>query len=194
MLIDPQAYAKIFVGLTMPPELMPLLDFYNSCGPDLFSQGFEMEIAEEVDYALTSYSENPQFTNAFRKIGQSTGSGSLYYFWRQDGISDLGAVPIVNFGDEGGMNVVATNFRQLLQNLTCDCECRSAYNERFAEAGEEPSGQAAAYCKWLLDNYGITAIDGQTANRDNVKPAQAQYGQAFKDWLLTFGINSDNYG
>jgi hypothetical protein len=193
MSIKPSAYAQHFVGLTMPPQLLPLLEFYNNCGPEYFSQGFELEIFEDKDYVLASYSEDAKFIAAFGKIGQSNGSGSLYYFWLQDGNTDLSRVLIVSFGDEGGIEIAATNFRQLLQNLTCDCEFRGSYSERFALVDEVPSGQSETYRAWLMDNYGIAAIDAPTANRDNVEPAHSQHQEIFSKWLLTFGIDLNNY-
>ncbi|MCZ1013123.1 hypothetical protein [Streptomyces noursei] len=47
-------------------------------------------------------------------------SGSRYALWRVDDRAELATLPVVVFGDEGGIGLVARNLRELFQQLGCD--------------------------------------------------------------------------
>ena len=75
-------------------------------------------------------------------FAQANGSGSVYALWRVDDREDLGALPVVVLGSEGGFHVVARNLAELLQLLGFDAEIAVDWNDAYmirVEGLDEPA-------------------------------------------------------
>lgn len=185
-MIDKNDFIKNFNGLTIPDELVKLLDFENNISKEKFySAGFEL-IVDLEKYGLRTYSEDLQFLNSILTFAIADGTGSLYGFWIKDNSHDLKKTPIVIFGSEGGYHIVARNIFELLQLLSYDVEPMVLWDRVFFYKDEhdfEPSDFARIFKKWLLDNFKINEINDA---EDIIRVAQSEYQEEFNTWMKTF--------
>ncbi|MDI3403972.1 hypothetical protein [Streptomyces cavernicola] len=167
------------------PELNQLHEFSASLA-DYFSQGFELEKFGEAS-GIDTWSSDPEFLDRFRSFAMANGSGSLYAIWRMDDREDLADLPIVAFGDEGGVHLVATDLRQLLRLLACD---RYVYvfpdgislsdEEEDAEGGRGSGEVREVYVAWLKRQFGLDPAE----DPDGVLlDAEEAYGKRFAEWM-----------
>ncbi|WP_051877089.1 hypothetical protein [Streptomyces natalensis] len=101
------------------PELNGLKEFDERCGSEYYANGFELVEFGRPSGAET-YSDEQEFIDSFVCFARANRSGSDYAFWRVDHGADLATSPVVVFGDEGGICVVAGNLRDLFRQLGCD--------------------------------------------------------------------------
>ncbi len=92
-------------------------------------------------------------------------------------------MPVVIFGDEGGVHIVAENILQLLHLLTYDTEITvdfdSAYFYRDEEDYEE-SEDLSEYLKWMAGDYGLAQIEEPD---ELIKAAQDKTKEHFEQWF-----------
>lgn len=100
------------------PELNLLKEFDDRFDT-YYSQSFELT-DYGADSGIDTWSSDPEFLDGFRSFAQANGSGSIYAIWRLDDREDLATLPIVAFGDEGGIHLVARDLRELYRLLGCD--------------------------------------------------------------------------
>jgi hypothetical protein len=188
-MIEPKDFAKNFPNAAVPDSLSRLLDFQNdTSGPEFYASGFEL-IVNEPPGMLETYSSDPNFLNALFIFAQANGSGSNYAVWRTDASvdsgADLSAVPIIFFGDEGGVEVIAENIAGLLQLLSVDAEPfisgQGMYMQR--QDGDRISAASAQYKTWLKINFDLDAIDD---GKPVIAAAQVKYSMAFQQWMKTY--------
>lgn len=103
--------------VTFPPVLSRLhdLDFDYADGDGIdFEPYDEFQSAEENARWIRAWTGNPDLDGAeYRFFGQD-GTGGLAGFWLVHGGADLLAQPIVFFGSEGEVGVVACDFADYL--------------------------------------------------------------------------------
>ncbi|GAA4640177.1 hypothetical protein GCM10023196_104650 [Actinoallomurus vinaceus] len=151
------------------PELNLLKEF-DDAQDDFFANGFEMdEYGKEIEEGLISFA-------------QANGSGSLYGIWRKDDREDLATLPVVAMGDEGGVHVVARDFREflrLLASIPADCEPWIDWESFGLRECDEPV-ENEPYLAWLKETFGITPADDWRAI---VHGAQAELGKEWAAWI-----------
>jgi hypothetical protein len=188
-MIEPKDFAKNFPNALVPDTLSRLLDFQNhTSGPEFFASGFEL-IVNQPPGMLETYSSDSHFLNTLFVFAQASHSGSSYALWRTDASVDAGvdlsAVPIIFFGDEGGVEVIAENIADLLQLLTMDAEpfisVEGIYMQR--QDGDRGSPASAQYKEWLKTHFDLDAIDDA---KPVIDAAQAKYATAFQQWMKTY--------
>lgn len=154
-LLSPAEFRKGFGNHAVPPILEKLLEFQNEHGS--FSEGFYLTVSEKT--GLRSWSEDPGFLNAFIDFATANGTGSQYAFWALD--QALDECPVVVFGDEGGVHIVAENIQQLLRLLTYDREIwvdlESAYFYKD-ETDDYESPANAEYLTWLAKHADLSPV------------------------------------
>jgi len=178
-MIDVESYIAFFGSNTVPIELLDLLEFQNE-SQDFFSSTFEIACDDGQD-SLNTYSDDINFQRSFMIFAQADCFGSSYAFWLQKKGVALGACPIVIFGGEGGVQIVASDFRQLLQILSLDVEPMVDWSSVsfFKDADDQPSGQHKAYVDWL-SKHNLSAI----SNADSiVNSAQFKYQEQLDDLI-----------
>lgn len=175
--------------------------------PTLFNT-FEQFATEYSDFAegvylyadfdketLTAWGgvEDGEFIERLHIFAGANGSGSDYAFWQNTDDTDLENAPIVVLGDEGGLHVVAQNFKEWLSLLSLDSEIMALPDDAyFSEMSEEekaeydwqPSEFADEYKDWLNEN-GLAVIDFEQAEKI-VQNAKAKHGDDFKAWHNQF--------
>lgn len=179
---DINEYSRNFTGFEMPRILKQLVEFDNSLPPgEAFSQGFEFGNYEDK-LGVKTYSAEPDFYNNLIEFAWATAGGSTYAFWIRNDNKNLEHAPIVVFGGEGGVHVVAVNLLALLQILTFDTEPMVSWDRVYYYKSEddEPSERHNNYTAWLAKHFGIE----KTNNADViVADAQRKYQEEFRAWM-----------
>jgi hypothetical protein len=185
IMIQASDFAKNFPNAVVPESLSRLLDFQNNTsGPEFYASGFEL-IVNEAPGMLETYSSDLAFLDALFIFAQASHSGSVYALWRKETNSDLNTVPIILFGDEGGVEVIAENIAGLLQLLTVDAEPFFSRDGIYMERQDnDPVSPASApYKVWFKNNFNLDTI---TDVKPMIAAAQAKHQAAFKQWMNTF--------
>jgi hypothetical protein len=176
--------AKNFAPHATPTLLVKLYEYQRKL-EDFFSDGFELRVDEDKS-AFESWSKHPEFLSALFPIGNATGSGSTYALWLP-GAGALDDAPVLVFGDEGGVHVVAESISALLRLLSYDTEPmidrERVYYFKLDDA--DPSEEAAGYVNWLKRQQ-LEPIDDASQADELVLAAQQRYGEAFASWFQRF--------
>lgn len=176
--------------------------------PELFGD-FEQFATEYSDFAegvylhadfdkegtkLAVQNNSDEFVERIHIFANANGSGSEYAFWQHTDDTSLENAPIVVLGDEGGIHVVAQNFKEWLSLLTLDCEITALPDDAYfyqmtdkekAEYNWQPSEYAGAYQEWASGEQGLGNVDVERANMI-IQNAQARYGDEFSVWCNQF--------
>jgi hypothetical protein len=181
-MLDLKSYSNNFSGFDIPDTLQQLIAFENSLPQNVpFCQGFKLGNYENK-MAVKCYSEDPAFCNRLVEFAYASEGGSVYAFWIRDTSRSLEHAPIVVFGDEGGVHIVAVNLLALLQILTFDTAPTIDWDLVYYYKGKEsePSSLHQEYMDWLLEYFGIEATDDPGAI---VADAQQKHQEAFRTWM-----------
>ncbi|MFC5186260.1 hypothetical protein [Actinomadura harenae] len=170
------------------PLRFPDLDRLRAFGEtqaDHYVNGFELERGEPYREAV--------LLDRVVSFAQANGSGSLFGIWLRDDRDDLGSLPVVAYGDEGGLHIVARDFREflrLLASLPVDCEpdidwgsfgLRECWDEDDDEEEDEDlKAGNAAFLAWLDAEFGITPADDW---EEIVDAAQAEHEAEWAAWV-----------
>jgi hypothetical protein len=170
-------------GLTaIPTELEKLIYFQtNISSYENYSDGFGVLIDNKS--GLKSWSENDLFLDKLFPFAQANGSGSFYAIWNDGKTKTINEMPIVVFGDEGGVHIVAENILQLLHLLTFDTEITVSHEEIYFYKDEddyEESEDLNEFLKWLKEDFGLDQIQKTS---DIISSAQAKYKHEFDKWF-----------
>lgn len=171
------------LGLSeIPVELEKLIYFQNTISSfENYSQGFGILIDNKS--GLTSWSDDENFLNSMLPFAQANGSGSFYAIWNIGRDQPLHKMPVVVFGDEGGVHIVTENIVQLLHLLTFDTEISVDFDEAYFYKDEddyEESEDLNEYLTWMKGDYGLNRIEEPDLL---IKNAQAQYKESFDQWF-----------
>ena len=176
------------------PELNLLKEFDDRLDT-YYSQSFEL-----TDYGAVSgidtWSSDPEFLDGFRVFAQANGSGSTYAIWRVDDRDDLATLPIVAFGDEGGIHLVARDLRELYQLLGCDryvyvfpegisfsdapADAAVDADADDADDADGPSENHEEYVAWLKRHFGLAPATDPDAV---VAAATQEFAPQFVSWV-----------
>lgn len=119
-------------------------------------------------------------------FAQANGSGSFYCIWNDGTSKAMNKMPIVVFGDEGGVHIVAENILQLLHLLTFDTEITVSDEEIYFYKNKddyEESEDLNEFLKWLKSDFGLDQIH-ETSNIINA--AQTKYKFEFDKWFKQY--------
>jgi hypothetical protein len=166
----------------IPTELEKLIYFQsNSSSFENYSQGFEVTIDDKT--GLKSWSEDISFLDKLFPFAQANGSGSFYAIWNDGTTKPINEMPIVVFGDEGGVHIVAENILQLLHLITFDTEISVDFEEIYFYKDEddyEESEDLNEFLSWLNRDYGLDQIQ---APSNIISAAQEKYKEEFDKWF-----------
>jgi hypothetical protein len=191
VLLTPEAYAKNFSGFDLPEKLAQLVDLQNELGIENFAQGFAL-LADDKGLIknfcgsdgkpFASKANTKEFLAALMPLADANGTGSGYVVWNDGKSKSIDQMPIVIFGDEGGVFVVAQNLSELLQIVAADIEPSVDLDgvTFYRGADEDGSAQIGAFRKWLKENFGVTAAKKP---EQLVRKAQKKTQSAFEAWL-----------
>ncbi|GLY27242.1 hypothetical protein [Kineosporia sp. NBRC 101731] len=165
------------------PELNALWDFQAEHGFESFAQGFGLyDTFGARDDLAPGWCHDDAFHARLASFAQATAGGSIYALWR----ADDGTQPVVVFGDEGGIQVVAADVRDFLRVLSFDGEPSVDWDRvyYFKSDEDEPSPAHEEFVAWL----GLRALEPVAEADPLVEVAQERYGQEFSTWLGQFQL------
>jgi hypothetical protein len=183
-----QEYASQFGNYTLPEDLVKLYGFEQEYGVETYSECFGLTITDDKT-GIKTWSEDEEFYNSFIEFAGANGSGSSYAYWIID--KDLNNCPIVVFGDEGGVHIVAESTQKLIQLLTLDTEISVDFDKAYFYQDEEyyeASENKEEFREWFKTEFNLDAIDSNEEADEIVEEAQRKYKQKFNDFLVKFGI------
>jgi hypothetical protein len=178
-------YKAYFKPAQVPDALVKLLEFAET-QKGWFSQGFEMDGSYFSDAGLKTYSTDPEFIKSFREIAQAGGTGSTYAIWSQT--ADWSNAPIVAFGSEGGVQVVAENLVELFRILTLDAEPMISHDRiaYFKDEDSEASDGSAEYANWLKKTFRLNPVADGNEVEQIIGNAQKAHKMAFDGWMKKY--------
>ena len=189
-----QEFTALFKGYKIPKELKSLLEFQVSENiPSYYSNAIFL-MTEETSL-IENYSTDEAFLKSFIPFAEANSSGSIYAFWIENNdTEDLTNAPIVAFGDEGGIFVVASNIQELLQIAAYDVEA-VVYEDEFyfpdKEVLEEDGEFTAAefnmeYLDWLRSDAKLKPILTIEGVDEIVEKAQTTYQEKLEQYSKRF--------
>lgn len=135
----------------------------------------------------SSWSDMSEFTHGFLAFANADGTGSEFAFWRVS--EDLNDCPVVVFGSEGEIALVARNFEDWLRVVSYGEELLLGNDPDRASmvAPEEKNhpAQQAAFVSWLRERGIAPATDTDTVNA-LIGTAEAQWQTRLQSFLARF--------
>ncbi len=183
-----EEFAVQFGNYKMPKDLIKLYGFEQEYGVESYSECFGLTITEDKT-GIKTWSEEEEFYNSFIEFAGANGSGSSYAYWLID--KDLNNCPIVVFGDEGGVHIVAENTQKLIQLLTFDTEISVDFDKAYFYQDEEyyeESENKEEFRNWVKEEFGLDAVESNEEADEIVAQAQKIYKKKFNEFLLKFDI------
>ena len=146
-----------------------------------YSQGFFLLADDKI--GVKTWSENKDFLDRLMPFAQANGTGSTYGIWNDGTNRKLNELPVIVFGDEGGVHIVAENILQLMQLLTFDIEIVVDFDKAFFckdEDDYEESEDGLVYKNWLKENFNL---DPTSEPNEIIANAQRKYKVKFDTWF-----------
>ncbi|MBD3906453.1 hypothetical protein NAL32_17395 [Chryseobacterium sp. Ch-15] len=173
-------FELLFKGHEMPHELKLLKQFQDDFGY-YYADGFMLR-AEDKSPA-SSWSDNPDFLGHLIPFATANGSGSFYAIWNDGTSRKLGEMPVIVFGDEGGVHIVAESTLQLMHLLTYDAEITVDFDQTYFYKSDEyyqESDDHVEDTSWLKSNFNLDIIENPDSIVEN---AQEKYKELFDKWF-----------
>ncbi len=175
----------LFAPHRVPKALSDLARFEEKIGTIWYADGFEISPGTGRS-GISTWSPDHGFLDALFPFAMANGSGSIYALWNAGSSADVDEWPVIVFGDEGGVWVVARNLTDLLALLTFDAEpmidhdgvefYRDDKTHAFSEGHED-------FIQWLRETFGIAPIDNADAQ---IQAAQTLLQAQFDRWKAKF--------
>ncbi len=125
-----------------------LVKFNEQYGGETYAQSFCI-VEDEEDYFETwldevSEEKAKEYSDALEIFASADGTGAHYAFWFTDGNTDKNKAPIIYYGSEGDIIVVAENIKDLIKMLSFGTECMDGSFCHYID-------DEASYYKGFLD-------------------------------------------
>jgi len=183
-----EEFSTQFGNHAVPEDLVKLYKFEQEYGSETYSECFGLIIIKDKT-GIKTWSEKEEFYTSFIEFAGANGSGSTYAYWLID--SDINNCPIVVFGDEGGIHVVAENTRKLIHLLTFDTEISvdfdSAYFYQDEEYYEENENKQE-FQEWAKKEFNLDPIGSREETDEIINEAKEKYKKRLNDFLIKFDI------
>ena len=187
-LVNWEDFSAQFGSNGIPEDLKKLYDFEGEFGYENFSESFCLNVIDKT--GIKTWSENPEFIGSFIEFAVANGSGSSYGYWLSS--TDTEKCPIVVFGDEGGIYIVAENTRQFIHLLTFDTEI-SVYEKAYFYRDDddyEPSDYKDEFVEWVQENFNLEGLKTNEQTDEIINKAKEKYQESLDDFLGKYGIEN----
>lgn len=181
-------FAVQFGNYAIPEDLVKLYEFQEEYGSETYSECFGLLMINDKT-GIKTWSEEEEFYNSFIEFAGANGSGSSYAYWLID--DDLNNCPIVVFGDEGGIHVVAENIRKLIHLLTLDTEISVDFDYCYFYKDEEyysENENKEEFHEWVKREFNLNAIESNEETEVIINEAKEKYKTKLNDFLTKFDI------
>ncbi|MFF3455318.1 hypothetical protein ACFYXH_13485 [Streptomyces sp. NPDC002730] len=171
-------------------ELNLLKELEERIGVENISPGFYLtDFGDTAD--ISTWSEDSEFLDSLLPFANANASNSIYALWRIDRRADLATLPVVVFGDEGGIAVVSRNLRDLCQQLGCNRTLMVGdYSASFRDDAddEDEEGRRTEYLAWLRQHLDLTSTPDPNAL---MVAAEKEVAVQFANWVGHFIDDED---
>lgn len=194
-----QEYKQQTIGdkYEMPETLSKLFEFEEEYEREWYSESFFLDTQEDdYSYLLRFDTEKKaeEYKKYIKKFATVDGTGGFCAFWIREGEKDLENVPIINYGSEGSIRIVAKNIKELLKILTFDIELMDGSCYKFKKDYEE-SEYKDEYIDWLKIEFNIDPVKDLEEDKNHgesediekiIKEAEEMYKEKFIEWHLQY--------
>jgi hypothetical protein len=188
-------YSKQFGTYQIPTELELLLQFQNDYRE--YAQWFFLRKEETSDF-LSSWCDiealQTEFCKQIYPFAVANSTGSTYAFWDNGIETNLNKMPILIFGDEGGLHLVAKNILTLLEQLTFDTEI-IVYEEEiyFSDDKDDEDYMESLYADefkvFVKQQFAIEPINDPNKL---IEDAQNELQKSFDEWYAKYQSKDDD--
>jgi len=175
-------FEQNFKDYIISKELISLKTFQDEF-PN-YSQGFHLLVDDKS--GIKSWNEHENFLSRLMPFAQANDSGSTYGIWNDGTNKTLSDLPIVVFGDEGGVHIVAENVLALMQMLAYDAEISVDFDQAFFykdEDDHDESNDSTSYKSWLKETF---KLDPAENPNQSIQVAQQKYKLEFDNWFKQY--------
>ncbi len=118
-------YKEVFGAYEIPQTLQKLIDFEEKANGIAYSESFYLGVSKDHFkwyFDFESDEDFEKYEKSIKIFADADATGGVYAFWIQEGKKDLEQAPIVCYGSEGDVRIVAKNLKELLRLLSFDIE------------------------------------------------------------------------
>jgi hypothetical protein len=183
-------FQKQFGIYGIPYDLEKLFEFESKYGGGSYADSFYLSVIDKV--GLNTYSGEESFLHSFIEFATATAGGSTYAIWVIN--ENLDKCPVVVFGDEGGIHLVAKNTEDLIRLLGYDVEITIDWSSAYFYKGkehEDESENRQAFLTWSKANFGLEPIQTDAEAALVIQAANDQYADSLYDFLLKYDIDAE---
>ncbi len=189
-----------------------LVKFDNKYGGENFAKGFwivddEADFFEDWLYDVSD-EQIKEYSQSVQVFASADGTGARYAFWFTDGNTDKNKAPIICYGSEGQIDLVAENIKDLIKMLSYGCEVMDGtfYHGIYEEDYEDYDNYLAymltyrphflTFREWMKETLGIKPVSiknlknnkgGESKKIEKLhKKALKKYKKAFDKWQHQF--------
>lgn len=178
--------SHLFLNMKVSDEFARIYEFDQTrCVGKYFSEGFELASSKK-DFGICSWSNETGFITKLIPFAQADATGSFYSVWLTD--EDLEKCPILVFGSEGGVHLVANNLNQLLRLISYDCEPMVDFEGvTFSrDINDYEASPMNDEYKRILTELGIQPIAEALEVTELINTVQNTYETKFSEWLKKY--------
>lgn len=191
-----------------------LKKFDKQYGGESYAQSFWIEEDEDDFFETWLYDisdeQKKEYAQSFQVFAGADGTGARYAFWFSNGNKDVNQAPIICFGSEGQIDIIACDIKDLIKILSFGQEPNdgSFYfgmydiddfetKKEFFEDTLEYRPNFLTFRKWMKEDLGITPVkkwkieDNKEVNK-LVKKAVKKYKKPFDKWQYQFYPNPED--
>ncbi|UVD81272.1 cell wall assembly protein [Myroides albus] len=189
-----EEFTALFKGYKIPNVLKSLIDFQTSENVASYYSN-AIYLIDEVDGVIDGFSSEPEFLNSFIPFAEADSVGSIYAFWiNNKEEKNLENLPIVVFGGEEGVHVIAQNLTELLQIAAYDVEPNVFEDEVSFPDKEElieedefhPTEFNKEYLDWLRSEAKLKPFVKIEDIDEVVERAAEKLGSSLNDFLKKY--------
>ena len=178
-----EEYQKGFGTQKVPKKLEQILQFQNQYGIGRFSQDFALYTNGFNNMARRT--KTRECIDAFVNFAVANGRGDAYAFWIIE--ADMSKNPIVIFGEETSIKIVAKNLDEFIQLLTFDQNLSNDIegNEYAGtqETTDYHSYNRPEFLQFVKTNFGINPINTDKEAKELIDYAKVNFDKRLDDFL-----------
>lgn len=160
-----EKFTELYKPFAVPNTLKKLIEIEEKLGADNYVVSFYLNPENAEDFFYLNFSEdeeiNKKVSQHFLPLSNLDGTGGSAGFWLKDGRNtDLENAPIIAFGSEGAINVVAKNIKDFIYILSLGIEGMDGKYPQYIADGEVAYRREyfMEYRKWLKNTMNIEPV------------------------------------
>jgi predicted DNA-binding WGR domain protein len=205
-------YSSVFGQYQIPTTLKLLAEFEDKYGRETFGTSFYLRTennAFDTYFDKKDKKRIQEYTNQMLPFAVADGTGGIVALWVREGNDDLENAPIIYYGSEGGISVVAQNLKEYIQILSFGAECMDGSFYHSIDEYDDDSDfkdfksefihynpNFLSFRKWMKETLNITPVEDWDEEDNDiveglVKNAIKKLTKSFDKWQYQFYPNPD---